>query len=226
MDVLNLVLRRGAQFVSVVFHPLLVLMYMLLLLLCANPYLFGINNLAESGEILLTVFMTTFVLPAFAVMMMKWLGMIASLEMRDKQERIGPYIVTGVFYLWTFKSLYANDAMPLAFTAAVLGATIALFVAFFINIFKKISAHAVGMGGLVGLTCTTILMFSYGTFAVTLQGDLGTQIDVEIVLMAVILLSGLVGSSRLLLKAHVPDELYAGFLLGFLTQLVALKILL
>ncbi len=224
--ILQTILRSAAQFISVIFHPLLVLTYMLLLLLAANPYLFGFNNLAEGHKTILVVFLSTFLLPAFSVMLMKWLGMIQSLQMRDKSERIGPYIATGVFYLWTFKSLYANTDIPIAFTAAVLGATMALFASFFINIFQKISAHAVGMGGLTALAFLTVVWFGYGTFSLTALGDSGAQTTTEVAFMTVIFLSGIVGTARLLLGAHQPKDLYAGFLLGFATQIIAIKILL
>ena len=51
----------------------------------------------------------------------------------------------------------------------MLGATIALFIAFFINIFSKISAHAVGMGGLVAMVLISIISFSHGAFTFKLR---------------------------------------------------------
>ena len=40
------------------------------------------------------------------------------------------------------------------------------------------------------------------------------------------LLSGLVGSSRLYMKAHTPQELFAGFLVGFIPQLFLIPLVL
>ena len=141
-----------AHFISFVFHPLLILTYMLVLLILVNPYLFGVSSIWEidSQLLILRIFFSTFFIPAISVVLMRLLGLIESLEMRDRQERIGPYIITGVFYLWIFRNFLSNSQVPDAYTTFVLGATISLFLAFFINIFTKISAHAVGMGGLTG----------------------------------------------------------------------------
>ncbi|MEN0005976.1 MAG: hypothetical protein AAF798_17630 [Bacteroidota bacterium] len=220
-------IKATAQLFSVLFHPLLIPTYMLVLLLIINPYLFGVHGLGEqlSQLLLIRIFFSTFLIPAIAIAMLKFLGLIESFEMRDKQERIGPYIITGIFYLWMVRNFIENPQIPTAYTSFVLGATIALFLAFFINIFSKISAHAVGMGGLLGMIVITMLFFSHDTFALTsvLTGTI--QLNMNIILMLAILLAGIVGSARLILEAHHPQDLYGGFLVGFATQFIALRFL-
>jgi len=216
-------LRSLAKVVSTLFHPLLMLTYMLILLLLVNPYSFGVNQIGEQSSLIWLIFLSTFMMPAFSVLMMKFLGMVESLELKSNQERIGPYIITGVFYLWIFINFKNNTRIPLAYTSFVLGSTIALFIAFFINIFSKISAHAVGMGGLTGMIAITMLLFNYDSFTVEvpLLGIL--QLSMNCVFMAVIVLAGSVGTARLLLKAHEPKDLYGGFLVGFSAQFIALQ---
>lgn len=218
-------LRILAQVVSFVFHPLLMPTYMLGLLLLVNPYLFGVNSVTEGvGKLLLLrIFISTFFIPGVAIVMLRMLGMISSLEMHDKNERIGPYIITGIFYLWIFYNFLHNSLIPTAYTTFLLGAVIALFVSFFLNIFRKISAHAVGIGGLVGMVIITMLLFSYDTF--TLQtGWLGAyELNMNIVLMLVLVIAGLVGTSRLFLQAHEPADLYGGYFVGFMAQFIALR---
>ena len=222
-----LMLRVPAKVISFVFHPLLILTYMLLLLLLVNPYLFGVNSISDevSKLLILRIFLSTFFIPAVSVAMLRFLGLISSFEMEEREERIGPYIITGIFYLWMFQNFLHNPQIPTAYTSFVLGATIGLFLAFFINVFSKISAHAVGMGGLVGMVVITLLLFSYDTFTVHF-GRLGTwELNMNIVLMFTILLAGLVGSARLALSAHRPADLYGGYLVGFLAQFLALRFL-
>lgn len=218
-------LRITAKIISMLFHPLLMPTYMLALLLLINPYLFGVSNIAEpAGKLLLLrVFLSTFFIPGVSVSLLRMLGFVDSLELQDKNERIAPYIITGVFYLWIFYNFLHNELIPTAYTTFVLGAVIGLFVAFFINIFTKISAHAVGMGGLIGMVIITMLLFSYETF--TLQTSLfGTwRLNMNMVLIIVILLAGLVGTSRLFLQAHEPRDLYGGYFVGFVTQFIALR---
>lgn len=214
-------LRPLAQIISFVFHPLLIVSYMLILLLLVNPYLFGVNNIREeAGKLLiLQTFLSTFFIPAIAALMLRLLGMIDSLELKNRQERIGPYIITAILYLWMYKNYAESSYVPTAYSGFMLGAVIGLFLAFFINIFSKISAHAVGMGGLLAMVIITMFLFSYDTF---LLGSY--EISMSGLLMLVILLAGMVGSARLFLQAHEPMDLYGGFLVGFIAQFIALKI--
>jgi len=220
-------LKSLAQVLSFVFHPLLIVTYMLVLLLLVNPYLFGVNSIGDKDSklLVLRVFLSTFFIPAFALAMLRFTGMVKSLEMRSRQERIGPYIITGIFYIWMFRNFLGSSQVPTAFTCFLLGASIGLFIAFFINIFSKISAHAVGMGGLLGMVVITMLLFSYDTF--TLNSTIVGMVEVSMnwVLIFTILIAGLVGSSRLLLQAHEPMDLYGGYLVGFASQFIALRFL-
>jgi membrane-associated phospholipid phosphatase len=172
---------------------------------------------------LLRIFLYTFFIPAFAVAMLRPLGFISSLEMEDRTERTGPYIITAIFYLWAYMNMRNSALFPPAYASFMLGAVIALFVAFFINIFSKISAHAVGMGGLLAMVIITMLRFSHDVFTIQ-TGLLGTiNFNMNAVLIIVIVLCGLVGTARLLLKAHEPRDLYGGFMVGFVAQLLALR---
>ncbi len=216
-----------AQLISVLMHPLLMPTYMLALLMLVNPYLFGVNHIGESSSrfLLLRIFASTYFLPAVAFVMLRLLGLITSIEMQDRRERTGPYIITGIFYLWMFRNLLDNPQIPTAYTAFMLGATIGLFMAFFINIFSKISAHAVGMGGLVAMVVLTMFLFSYDTFTIHTEWFGILHFNMLVVLLAVLLTAGIVGTSRLWLEAHKPMEVYGGFAVGFLAQLIAVRIM-
>jgi hypothetical protein len=217
--------RSFAQLLSILFHPLLILTYVLLALMLINPYAFSVRHLSDKRAMILflSVFSTSFLLPAFGVILMKPLGLIKTLQMEDKLERTGPYILSGVFYLWLYKNLDSTGQAPPLFNTFVLGATIGLFFAFFINIFTKISAHAVGMGGLVAMLLFTAMAWSGGTFGITTTG--GTlQLSLTALLAVAIVLAGLVGTARLALGAHVPADLWRGYAAGFVAVLLASSI--
>jgi hypothetical protein len=114
--------------------------------------------------------------------------------------------------------------MPTAFLIAALGTTIGLFACFLINLFFKISLHATGAGGFVGMVLITMWLYSYGAFSIWLPLVGVCHISINLVLMVSVLLAGAVGSARLLLGAHTSKELYAGFVLGLLAQFVALQV--
>ena len=218
------IINKIAYGISVLFHPLIVVTYILLVQMLMNPFSFGQSSLKGSSILILQVFMLSFVLPAFMVFMMKAVGLIESLDMKDKQERIIPYIGTLIFYLWMYLSLHKNQHIPVHFTAAVLGSFMALAIIFFINIFTKISAHAAGLGGLLGSVLVMMRWFSYSTFRFDV-GQIHLQVSVVTLLIIVLFLAGLVGSARLQLQAHVPKDLYAGFAVGFVMQFAAIALL-
>ncbi len=210
-----------ARVLSYLGHPLLVLTYMLLLMLAANPFAFGAQNMGDQRTVILFFYVvsTTFLIPGLGVSLLKPLGLIQSLEMRDKQERIGPYIITGVFYLWMFKN-FTSGAVPELYAKFVLGATIGLFFAFFVNIFIKISAHATGMGGFVGMAM--LLAFAWPGSSLSLGTIL---LSLNSVLAFVVVLAGLVGAARLSLGGHTQAELWQGYAAGFVAVMLANVIL-
>ena len=88
----------------------------------------------------------------------------------------------------------------------MLGACLAIFVALFINIFSKISLHAIGVGSLVALLFVLVRISTY---------------DMRLLLLAAVLVAGIVGTARLILQAHDIREIYSGYLVGFTGQFVA-----
>ena len=71
------------------------------------------------------------------------------MEMRDKNERIGPLIVTGLFYIWLYVNIRKNDKIPAALSFFVLGCTISVFSALTIYSVTKISLQTIAEDGLV-----------------------------------------------------------------------------
>jgi hypothetical protein len=190
-----------------------------------NPYQFGSHSISGQWKLVLVVFMSTFLMPMFAVFLMRSLKMVQTMQLADRHERIGPYILTGVFYLWMYVNFRSNPLIPKPFVIVMLGSTIALFLVFFANNFSKVSAHAAGMGGLVGMALINTVFFNFDTFTVGL-GSLGTfEVSTNFLLMTCIVLAGLVCTARLLLRAHTEPQVYFGFAVGFASQFLALLFL-
>lgn len=70
--------------------------------------------------------------------------------------------------------------------------------------------HAVGWGGVIGLLLS--LMW-------------GMHMNVSVPLVITFFVAGIVATSRLILEAHEPREIYIGFLIGIISQLAACWIL-
>jgi len=212
-----------AKGVSVLFHPLFILFYILLILMMVNPILFS-TDLKARHIVVFTIFMLTVFIPLISILMMRALGFIKSFQMVESTERIAPLIVTSIFYLWTYINLKSGNILPLAYQVFVLGSTIALFTAFFINNFSKISLHAVGMGGLVAAIFLIRYNVSYSYFNVVVVDKL-VKVDTDLLVWLTVLIGGIVGTARLYLKAHKPTDVYGGYIVGFLSQMIAWNIL-
>jgi len=216
-------LKNLTKAVSLVFHPLFVLFYLLIATLIVNPYLFSVQDPKSRNILLISVFVITVVLPAVSILMMRFLGLLASLEMHDKMERVGPLIATSIFYLWLYVNIRSNSYLPTLFQVFVLGSTISLFLSFFINNFLKISLHAVGAGGLV-VAFILLHQYSYGSVELPLGGSV-VVVPTFYLIVFVILLAGCIGASRLYLDAHSKEQLYIGYLVGFVGQFFAYNII-
>ncbi len=221
-------IKSIAQIISFVFHPLLVVTYMLVILMLINPYLFGVNGIHDevSKLIILRAFITTFIIPIAGILILKPLGWVQSLALEQKEERIAPYILTGLFYAWVAVNTYNDGNTPKVFASFAMGAAIALFIAFFVNVFSKISVHAVGMGSLLGMIIISLFLFD--NQPMFYYSDILGRFSLRLTdfLLAGLFFAGLVGSSRLLLSQKEPMDLYGGYLIGFCSQLLALRIVL
>jgi hypothetical protein len=137
---------------------------------------------------------------------LKAVGFIDSLYLRSQRDRIIPYIAAGIFFFWAYTVFKQQPRYPLILTSFVLGIFLASSAALIANIYQKVSMHAIGMGGWLGL----FLIIGYQQ----------TQL-MSWPLAIVIILTGFVCSSRLWLNAHRPIEIYTGLLIGLLSQFVA-----
>ena len=159
---------------------------------------------------LIQVFFSTALLPSIAILIMKPLGMLESYKMDDKQERIGPYIVAGIFYLWIFVNIRDNGEIPLTYRTFALAATIALFMAFLINLIQKVNIHAIAAGVFLSSVIVMLATYTY------------TLIDMTTILMIAVLFTGLLGTTQLILDNSKPIDIYGGYFIGFVAQAIAL----
>ncbi|NJK97451.1 MAG: hypothetical protein HC905_23360 [Bacteroidales bacterium] len=128
--------------------------------------------------------------------------------MNSSQERVIPLAVTALLYYLAFY-LMKNSAVPKVLQLFLLGSTFCVVANLLITIKWKISSHMIGLGGILGLIVAVSLLFH-------------SNVTAYIILF--IILSGLGGTSRLLLDSHSPSQVYGGFTLGLIIMIFTLFI--
>ena len=140
-------MRLFSHIISGMFHPLLMVTYGVVLALTFTYlaiYPPAIKLLLAGGA-----FLSTAVIPGAFIFMMVKNGAAVDMELSDRHERVVPYLIfiTSImvcaFYMYKMM-------LPFWFISLLLGACVALIMALLINFFWKISAHAIGTGGLLG----------------------------------------------------------------------------
>lgn len=205
-----------ARFFSNVFHPFFIPTLSTILLFLCFPYRFA--EYSTKAKILSTglVFAITVIYPVLAIIIMHKLGMIQNVNLRNRKDRIVPYIVVLTFYTWICymalkpsnnNLLFPNDFV---FSHMILAMTIAIIISFFANNFLKVSMHMLGQGGFIAFLFFSAKYASY---------------NFQWLFIAALFVAGCVGTARLILKAHSLQEVAAGFLIAIIAEYLAFVVL-
>lgn len=213
-----------SNLLSILFHPLFINIYVLFLFLAINPYMFPYRNNKEFGALIITIISLMIVMPGVAILMMRATGLVKSLNLTERTERIGPLMVTAVAYLWVFLNIRTHTAFPGIFSAFILGALISVCIGFFFNNFHKISLHSIGMGGFLVAIGNVIVSNGRSFSSFKLFNNYDLTVHNLFLLAFIILIAGAVISSRLYLKAHTIKDVFGGLLVGIIGQLIALRV--
>jgi hypothetical protein len=195
-----------AQIFSYIFHPLFLPVYVTYFLTFLHPGYFIGYDAKEKWWIIIRVAYTMVFFPLLTVLLLKALGFSQSIFLKTQKERIIPYIACGIFFFWAYLVFRNQPEIPSILTAFTFGVFLASSAALMANIRMKVSMHAIGMGGLLG-----IFMVVMATNTMLMTWPLFTAI----------ILTGAVCTSRLIISDHSSKEIYTGLLIGLACQLVA-----
>jgi len=187
-----------AKIISVVFHPLLMPLYGILIILSA-PTLFDFIPFEIKKLLFLIVLINNVLLPFSLMAYLRYRKLITSVVIDNREERVLPLILTTFFYFVTVY-IFIKYRIPVFIKMFVLTAAIISLAVMIINLWFMISIHAAGAGALLAM----VLVLSFRM-----------QTPLTWFLVPVVLIAGAVLSSRLLLNSHTPGEAWYGFFLGF-----------
>jgi hypothetical protein len=195
------------KLISVLLHPIVIPTIGVLLFLIISPE----PILRERKYLLISiVFFSTYIVPLIVLLILKALGFINSLKAETIQERKIPLFLMLVIFYILGKFLYQIPdfvELGMLFYGTNL-ALIIIYFLFFINV--KTSLHVLSISSALAF----ILFF-------------GNQQSITVVpiVMVLFLLTGILASARLHLKAHTKLEVYLGFVLGIGCQFTVFYLL-
>lgn len=197
-----------ARFLSYLFHPLFAPLLSAVLIFNLPLYInykYGPNYFIY---VYVIIFMNLIIAPLLISIYLKKIGMIESLKMEKVEERQLPYLITAIFYAFTYY-LLSKINFPPTYLILFGAAAISIILLFIFTLLKvKISAHLTALGGICGM----LIILS-----------ISIAVDLSNWLILFLFISGIVGAARLQLKAHSNWEILFGFILGIGTQLVLLS---
>lgn len=193
-------MNKIAHFFSWTLSPILMPTYAVLI--CMWVTVLSVLPLQLRWTVVGTVFLITCVVPALAILLMYWMGIISAPGLNNRTERYIPYAVTALCYLGAGFYMYRIHA-PMWMTMFMVGGAGAALLSCIVNIWWKISAHAAAIGGLLAL------MFRISIEGVNLHPILPW-------ILGTMVLTGILCTSRLILNCHTFWQVVAGTANGFL----------
>jgi membrane-associated phospholipid phosphatase len=201
--------RSIAHFFSWVFQPLLMPTLAAALFIQLPFYAFNLLPDAVRWYVLICNTLFTILLPVLMIFMLLRNGVIQSVELKNREDRKYPILFTIVFHIANYYFL-SKAHLPGPYMFFLLAALFSLVLTLIVTYYWKISMHMTGIGGVCGAFLTLAFIW---------------PIELRLLLAALFLLAGIIGSSRLILNAHTSSQVALGFLAGFLPQLSLLLLL-
>jgi hypothetical protein len=197
--------RNFSLLISFIFHPVFlptILTYGMYYFVSAQfagiePRMFNMH--------LLMIFMSTAFFPILGVFLMKALDFVESIHLYKPRDRFIPLAFCMLCYFGTYYFFKQNNA-PFLLNLLLLGSFLNIVALFLVNIFFKISMHTTGAGGMLGMLIVLMIL---------------SPVSLALPLFLGLLIAGMVGTARMLLKAHHSSEIWLGYLLGMVVQLAA-----
>lgn len=152
-------------------------------------------------SLIVMVYLFTVFIPTILIHLYRQYHGWTLLQLGQKERRMVPYVISilcyfGCFYLMNLLHL------PHLITSILIVALVIQILCAIINVWWKISTHTAAIGGVLGalLAFSFILNFNSVWW-----------------LCLVIIASGIVGSSRIILRQHTLTQVTTGFFLGIIS---------
>lgn len=152
-------------------------------------------------SLIVMVYLFTVFIPTILIHLYRQYHGWTLLQLGQKERRMVPYVISILCYLGCFYLMNLSH-LPHLITSILIVALVIQILCAIINVWWKISTHTAAIGGVLGalLAFSFILNFNSVWW-----------------LCLVIIASGIVGSSRIILRQHTLTQVTTGFFLGIIS---------
>ena len=192
--------------ISYIFHPLLMPLAGAGIYFIIAPRFIPENIIQAKIFGLLVI---TVLIPIVLYFFLRTTGFITSIHLDDIKQRKIPLLLQSLLFLLVVKVIidaYNYPELYYFFLGILLSSLSAIFIIFF-NI--KASLHMIGSAAVTMFTIALSIHF---------------EINLILLITAMIIINGIVATSRLHYKAHSNIELILGFLIGIIPQLTLINL--
>lgn len=195
-------MKKILPFFSYVFHPIFIpiLGTLFYILYSDNFYSKDFYNL-----LLLQVVIITFFLPLAFFYLLRTFGKVDTIMLSDLSQRKMPLLMQIILTAVLIQKSVTIDRFPelYFFFLGGIGSTFIAFALIFVKI--KASIHMIAMSAL-----------SFFVIGLSMHNEL----NIIYTIASLFLITGIVASSRLVMKAHTIEELIIGYAAGMLPQVL------
>lgn len=193
---------RILKAISFVFHPIIMPLFGVVFYFLKSPRYIP-KEIIQAKLVSLTIL--TVLLPILLFFILKTLGKIKSIHLRNVNERIYPLILNAIVIIIVLQRILTPTQIIelYFFFVGILFSTIACLILAIMRF--KASIHMISVSGLFMFFVALSIHFS---------------ININETLAFTVILIGAVATSRLHLKAHTYKELIMGLFIGIIPQLI------
>ncbi|MBN1596774.1 MAG: hypothetical protein JW894_00625 [Bacteroidales bacterium] len=189
-----------ARIVSTLLHP--IFMPLIGVIIIFQSGIYSVDIPFEFKKfVILVVFLCHILLPLSIIPSLIYFRKVQNVSINERRERLIPLFFTTIcFYLGYF--IVSRYSPTKAINLYLLSSALVVLLILIISLFWKISIHMSGIGGVTAMIAVI---------------SAGYRIDMSFVLCIVLLGTGAMASSRLKLRTHSTLQLFAGYMLGFVS---------
>ena len=197
-------LFRAARIISAVFTPFMV-PFVAFLLLFFFTYL-RVLPLQYKLTVLIMVYCFTILLPMLGIYLLQKINGWTLQELGNRKKRFIPYLITIMSYTGCFLTMYRIH-LPRYMSGIIIATLLCMIICTSINLKWKISTHMASCGMIIGGLLSYSFIFQFNPIWW---------------LCGFILLAGMLGSARIIVRQHTLNEVGGGFLVGLFCGIIGI----